>query len=104
LLARQDESKGNIVSEQDFTRERTEDVQKVYCNLVAALHPFEKAHKYTRALNAAKLDKVFAKPLIGALDGHADSVSFMAKNPQRLDCLLSGSMDGDIRLWDLAYR
>lgn len=91
-------------SEQDFTKERTEDVQKVYRNLDPALHPFEKAHEYTRALNAAKLDKVFAKPLIGALDGHADSVSCMAKNSRRLNCLLSGSMDGDIRLWDLAYR
>ncbi|KAH7445269.1 hypothetical protein KP509_02G115500 [Ceratopteris richardii] len=28
----------------------------------------------------------------------------MAKNPRRLNCFISGSMDGEIKLWDVAYR
>lgn len=91
-------------SEDEFTRERRQDLQKVFKNLDPSLHPLERAHEYTRALNAVKLDKVFAKPFMGALNGHMDAVSAMAKNPQRLNCLFSGSMDGEIRLWDVAYR
>jgi hypothetical protein len=33
-------------------------------------HPFEAEREYTRALNSVKLEKVFAKPFLGALDGH----------------------------------
>ncbi|KAK3043379.1 hypothetical protein RJ639_002681 [Escallonia herrerae] len=36
------------------------------------------------------------------MDGHRDSVSCMAKNPNHLKGIFSGSMDGDIRLWDIA--
>ncbi|XP_024384758.1 uncharacterized protein [Physcomitrium patens] len=91
-------------SEEEFTKERSQDLQKVFRNLDPALHPQERAHEYVRALNAAKLDKVFAKPFVGALNGHADGVSCMVKNPRRLNCLVSASLDGDIRLWDVAYR
>ncbi|XP_073117909.1 uncharacterized protein [Elaeis guineensis] len=54
--------------------------------------------------NAAKLDKIFARPFIGAMDGHIDAVSCMAKNPNHLKGIFSASMDGDIRLWDIATR
>ncbi|EFJ16629.1 hypothetical protein SELMODRAFT_439559 [Selaginella moellendorffii] len=91
-------------SEEAFTRERSQDVTKVFRNLDPRLHPMERAQEYTRALNAVKLDKIFAKPFIGALSDHRDGVSCMAKNPSRLNCLVSGAMDGDVRLWDLAYR
>lgn len=53
-------------SEEAFTRECKGDVVKVFRNLDPALHPFDKAREYTRALQATKLDKVFAKPLVGA--------------------------------------
>lgn len=42
-------------SEEAFTRERAQDVQKVHHNLDPALHPFEKAVEYTRALKAGTL-------------------------------------------------
>ncbi|TVT99849.1 hypothetical protein EJB05_54758, partial [Eragrostis curvula] len=61
-------------STDDFTRERSQDLQ------------------------------IFAKPFIGAMDGHIDTVSCMAKNPNYLKAIFSGSMDGDIRLWDIAAR
>ena len=52
------------------------------------------AREYVRALNAAKLEKVFAKPFVGSLGGHADSVWSMATVPTRLTTFLSGGADG----------
>ncbi|KAJ3681292.1 hypothetical protein LUZ60_015781 [Juncus effusus] len=91
-------------STEEFTRERSKDLQKVFRSYDPKLHTQEKAVEYTRALNAAKLEKIFARPFIGAMDGHIDAVSCMAKNPNNLKGIFSGSMDGDIRLWDLATR
>ncbi|KAE9584675.1 hypothetical protein Lal_00023530 [Lupinus albus] len=91
-------------SSDDFTRERSQDLQRVFRNYDPTLRTQEKAVEYVRALNAVKLDKIFARPFIGALDGHIDAVSCMAKNPSQLKEIFSGSMDGDIRLWDLASR
>jgi len=54
------------------------------------------SREYTRALNATKLERVFAKPLVGALSGHRDGVYALAKNPKHLSCLLSGSADGGL--------
>ena len=45
-------------------------------------------------MNAVKLDRVFAKPFIDALDGHSDAVYSLAKHPRSLTTLLSGSCDG----------
>ena len=90
-------------SEEAFTRERTQDLQKVHRNLDPALHPFEKATEYTRALNAAKLDRVFAKPFICALP-HPDGITCLGRNPRRLNSLLVGSADGGLRLWDIAAQ
>ena len=41
--------------------------------------------------------QVFAKPFVGALNGHADGVSCMVKNPRRLNCLVSASLDGGMQ-------
>jgi hypothetical protein len=38
--------------------------------------------------------QIFAKPFVGAMDGHIDAVSCMAKNPNYLKAMFSGSMDG----------
>lgn len=88
----------------EFTRERSQDLQRVFRNYDPSLRPQEKAVEYVRALNAAKLEKIFARPFVGAMDGHIDAVSCMAKNPSDLKGIFSGSMDGDIRLWDIASR
>ena len=45
-------------------RERVSDLHKVHTNLDPALHPFEKAIEYTRALNAVKLDRYFALEIV----------------------------------------
>lgn len=47
---------------------------------------------------------MFAKPFVAALSGHIDGVYCMAKNPFVLNDLVSGSADGEVRLWDLASR
>lgn len=38
--------------------------------------------------------QIFARPFIGAMDGHVDAISCMAKNPSQLKEVFSGSMDG----------
>jgi WD repeat and SOF domain-containing protein 1 len=89
-------------NKEECTRERASDLQRVFRNPDPALHPFERAREYTRALNAAKLDKVFAKPFVSAMDGHSDGVFCMAKNPKVLNTLASGACDGELRVWHLS--
>ncbi|KAF9004004.1 WD40-repeat-containing domain protein [Cyathus striatus] len=59
-------------------------------NLNPLMHPFAKARERTRALNAAKMDRIFAKPFIDSLEGHLDAVS--------------GSWDGGVILNNLSTR
>ncbi|KAI4092038.1 MAG: hypothetical protein LQ344_003693 [Seirophora lacunosa] len=74
-------------------------------NLDPALHPFERAREYTRALNATKLERMFAAPFIAQLGkGHVDGVYTMAKDPQSLERFASGSGDGVVKVWDLSSR
>jgi len=69
-----------------------------------AQHPFEKAREYTRALNAVKMDKIFAKPFVAALGGHNDSVFSLCRHPDSLSHIFSGSCDGELKVWNLATR
>lgn len=73
-------------------------------NYDPALHPLEVPREYTRALNSTKLERVFAKPFIGSLDGHKDGVHCLYKHPLQLNMLLSGSCDGEIKVWNLTSR
>jgi WD repeat and SOF domain-containing protein 1 len=50
-------------SEEEFCRDRNQDLRKVHRNLDPALHPFEKAVEYKRAETAAKLDRYVGKSL-----------------------------------------
>ena len=84
---------------------RNTEGQRLHRNLDPALHPFERAREYTRALNATKLERMFAKPFVGQLgEGHIDGVYSMAKNMKVLNRLATGSGDGIIRLWDMSNR
>ncbi|EEB86726.1 hypothetical protein MPER_16211 [Moniliophthora perniciosa FA553] len=65
-------------------------------NLDPNMHPFARARERTRALNAAKLDRIFAKPFIDALEGHIDAVEVLAKQSDSLTNVASGGWDGDI--------
>jgi DDB1- and CUL4-associated factor 13 len=74
-------------------------------NLDPAQHPFSGAREYTRALNAVKLERLFAAPFVGQLgQGHVDGVYTMAKDPGSLQRFASGSGDGVVKIWDLTSR
>lgn len=73
-------------------------------NYDPSLHPLESAREYVRAVNATKLERVFAKPFVGNLSGHRDGVSCFGKHPKSLSTLTSGAYDGEVRVWDLANR
>ncbi len=75
---------------QDYIRQRKTDIHKLPRNLDPSLHPLEVPREYVRALNATKLDRVFAKPFVGSLSGHTDGVYCMYKHPTQLSTLLSG--------------
>lgn len=88
----------------DHAPARLGDAAPVQRNLNPNMHPFEKPREYTRALNAAKLDRLYAKPFVAAFEGHIDGVYSMARHPKRLDVIASGSGDGEIRLWDVNHQ
>ncbi|KAJ5575447.1 Sof1-like protein [Penicillium hetheringtonii] len=55
-------------------------------NLDPSQHPFERAREYTRALNAIKMERMFAAPFLCQMgDGHVDGVYSMAKDPGSLE-------------------
>ena len=65
-------------------------------NYDASLHPLQAPREYVRALNSVKLERVFAKPFLGSLDGHKDGISCLGKHPRHLSVMLSGSCDGEV--------
>ncbi|XP_078741021.1 DDB1- and CUL4-associated factor 13-like, partial [Lampetra fluviatilis] len=88
----------------EYVRETTKDIQRVPRSYEVASHPLELPREYTRALNSVKVQRLLAKPLVGSLGGHRDSVSVLATHPLSVVTLLSGACDGEVRLWNLAQR
>ncbi len=88
----------------DYVRERVTDIHKIPRNLDPSLHPFEAPREYTLASNAAKLERVFAKPFVGSLEGHTDGVNCLARSPKSLSTLISGSCNGEVKIWNLTRR
>ncbi|KAH3899352.1 probable Protein SOF1 [Saccharomycodes ludwigii] len=74
-------------------------------NLNPELHAFERAREYTKALQATKLERMFAKPFIGQLGyGHRDGVYHIAKNYHILNQISTGDGEGIIKFWNLNDR
>ena len=90
--------------EQKFSRERASDLYKVFRNYDRSVHPFARAVEYARAVAAAKKERMFARPFVAAMEGHSDAVYCMARNREAMNVALTGSCDGEIRLWDLAMQ
>lgn len=65
-------------------------------NLDPLMHPFARARERIRAVNAAKLERMFAKPFVASLDGHADAVETLARRPNSLGEVASASWDGGV--------
>lgn len=82
-------------------RQRASDPTPRFHNSDPVLHPFIRAREYQRALAATKLSRVFARPFLFALDGHRDGVCTMTTVNSTLVKVASGSMDGQIKMWNL---
>ena len=80
----------------NYVRSSKQEINRIQRNVDPDLHPFEFAREYTRALNAAKLDRVFAKPFIASLDGHSDGVYCIKRNPAVLPSIASGACNGEV--------
>jgi DDB1- and CUL4-associated factor 13 len=76
--------------------ERRGDPAPVSRNLDPLMHPFAKARERTRALNAAKMERIFAKPFIASLEGHLDAVEVLTRQIDSLNNIASGSWDGGV--------
>lgn len=86
-------------------RECAGDVRRTARNLNPQYHPMQRAREYTRAITAAKMERMFAQPLIGNLgNGHRDAVTCTAVSRRALLPLVSGAADGCVAIWDLATR
>eukprot|EP01029_Cantina_marsupialis_P028174 TRINITY_DN775818_c0_g1_i1.p1 TRINITY_DN775818_c0_g1~~TRINITY_DN775818_c0_g1_i1.p1 ORF type:complete len:456 (+),score=120.99 TRINITY_DN775818_c0_g1_i1:69-1436(+) len=90
--------------EEDFTKKRSDDLLKVMRNKDESIHPLQRAREYQRGLNAIKIDKLFAKPFVGALSDHRDGVFCSTTSHKNLSQFISGACDGEIISWDLAHR
>lgn len=92
-------------SSDDYVPVKSTQESQLPRNLNPELHPFERAREYTKALNATKLERMFAKPFIGQLGyGHRDGVYVIAKNYHNLNKLATGSGDGIIKYWNMSTR
>lgn len=83
---------------------RPGDPTPTFRNLDPLMHPFSRARERTRALNAAKMERMFAKPFIDSLEGHIDAVEVLARLPDSLTTIASGSWDGGILVHNLSTR
>jgi WD repeat and SOF domain-containing protein 1 len=90
--------------ENDYKRRTNTEIEKVFRNPNPSLHPFQKAKEYMRALNAVKLERVFAKPFLFSLNEHTDGVKCMGKNYKNLSEVASGSFDGQVILWNTSQK
>jgi DDB1- and CUL4-associated factor 13 len=88
-------------SSERYERQTSSSVDVVKKNPDPALHPFERAREYVRALNATKVDALLARPFVGALTGHRDGVYCLRRHPKDVSLVASGSGDGEVRLWNL---
>ncbi|KZV96002.1 WD40 repeat-like protein [Exidia glandulosa HHB12029] len=84
--------------------QKSGDPTPTHRNLNPLMHPFARARERVRALNAAKMEKMFARPFVASLEGHADQVEVLARKPDSLNVFTSASADGEIIVHDLPQR
>ena len=48
------------------------------------------------------MERIFAKPFVKALSDHTDSVYSISRSEKYLTSLVSGSCNGEVKVWDLA--
>lgn len=67
-------------------------------------HRFARAREYTRALRAAKLERLHAQPFVASFDGHVETICHITKVRNQLPIIVSADWDGEIRCWDIAQH
>ena len=88
-------------------RENSGDLKPLPRSLNPTLTPHAQSIEYARALQTAKLNRVFAKPFIGALgEGHRDAVWCTGQMRDSVGGggFVSGGAEGEVKVWDLAFR
>ncbi|KYK71500.1 Sof1 family domain-containing protein [Toxoplasma gondii TgCatPRC2] len=85
----------------DYVQQKPGQLQRVVRNFDPQMHPFEREREYTRALNAVKLQKMFAKPLLFCMEGHRDGVKTMVRAKSQATSLWTGSCNGEVAEWNL---
>jgi WD repeat and SOF domain-containing protein 1 len=68
------------------------------------LHPLLIERERQRALNAVKLERMFAKPLVAAMAGHTDGISTLARCRTSLAPIISGAYDGELIVWSAGTK
>ncbi|THD17990.1 putative u3 small nucleolar rna (U3 snorna) associated protein [Fasciola hepatica] len=88
----------------EYRRETSDDVFKIPRNYSQEEHPFASEREYVRAMNAAKIQRIMAKPFIGALEGTTERMTSISLNSETLGLAVFGTADGKIQYWDIALR
>nr|CUU00431.1 hypothetical transcript [Hymenolepis microstoma] len=88
----------------DYQRQTKDDIFKMPRNASSTEHPFAAEREYIRALNAAKLSRMMAKPFIGCLVGTTDTMTVISLNTEKVGLAVFGTFDGNIQYWDIARR
>ncbi|KAM3181635.1 hypothetical protein ACTXT7_013989 [Hymenolepis weldensis] len=88
----------------DYQRQTKDDIFKMPRNVSSTEHPFAAEREYIRALNAAKLSRMMAKPFIGCLAGTTDTMTVMSLNTEKVGLAVFGTFDGKVQYWDVARR
>jgi WD repeat and SOF domain-containing protein 1 len=88
----------------DFERDTNKDIFKVDRVIQSQEDRLGQAVEYQRALNAAKMQKMFSQPYLFTLDEHSDGISCMAKSRENLSNIFSGSFNGEVVCWNLIKR
>jgi DDB1- and CUL4-associated factor 13 len=86
-------------------RECRNDLRKQSRNINPQFHPMQRSREYHRAVVAAKMSRMFAKPLMaGGNMEHRDAITCSAVSRKSLAPLVAGSADGAVKLWDIHSR
>lgn len=91
-------------SELEWTKDRCTEVPKANRNYDPKFNPMAKQTEFTRAIRAAKLDRMFANPFVAALSGHRDTIQSIATDYNSLSTVVTGAGDGGIIVWDVMTK
>lgn len=96
----------NIITrtDRDLSRETKFDLHRVHHTVDSNIHQLQQPREFQRALIGAKVQKIFSKPFVKALDAHTAPINCMAKAYSVADRFISGAADGEVILWDLKSR